>query len=126
MPGSALYDFGDMVRTTTSFAAEDERDLAKVKLEIEMFKALAAGYLEESIDFLSPEEIGWLVFSGRLITFTIGLRFLTDFLEGRCLLQDPPGRPEPRPGPGAIRPGQVHGRAGKRRWIKWSETWSES
>ncbi len=43
MPGSALYDFGDMVRTTTSFAAEDERDLAKVKLEMGMFKALARG-----------------------------------------------------------------------------------
>jgi hypothetical protein len=82
MPGSALYDFGDMVRTTTSFAAEDERDLAKVKLELGMFKALAAGYLQEAIDFLTPEEIGLLVFSGRLITFTIGLRFLTDFLEG--------------------------------------------
>ena len=82
MPGSTLYDFGDMVRTTTSFAAEDERDLAKVKLEMGMFRALARGYLEEAIDFLTPEEIGLLVFSGRLITFTIGLRFLTDFLEG--------------------------------------------
>jgi Ser/Thr protein kinase RdoA (MazF antagonist) len=82
MPGSALYDFGDMVRTTTSFAAEDERDLVKVKLEMEMFKALALGYLEEAVDFLTPEEIELLVFSGRLITFTIGLRFLTDFLEG--------------------------------------------
>ncbi|OGD21931.1 MAG: hypothetical protein A2W03_11160 [Candidatus Aminicenantes bacterium RBG_16_63_16] len=82
MPGSALYDFGDMVRTTTSFAAEDERDLAKVKLEMGMFKALARGYLEEAIDFLTAEEIGLLVFSGRLITFTIGLRFLTDHLEG--------------------------------------------
>ena len=82
MPGSALYDFGDMVRTTTSFAAEDERDLSKVRLEMGMFRALARGYLEEAIDFLTPEEIDLLVFSGRLITFTIGLRFLTDFLEG--------------------------------------------
>lgn len=82
MPGSALYDFGDMVRTTTSFAAEDERDLPKVKLELRMFEALARGYLEEALDFLTPEEIGLLVLSGRLITFTIGLRFLTDFLEG--------------------------------------------
>jgi Ser/Thr protein kinase RdoA (MazF antagonist) len=82
MPGSALYDFGDMVRTTTSFAAEDERDLRKVGLDIGMFRALAGGYLEEAIDFLTPEEIDLLVFSGRLITFTIGLRFLTDFLEG--------------------------------------------
>ena len=82
MPGSSLYDFGDMVRTTTSFAAEDERDRARVKLELEMFRALADGYLEEARDFLTPLEIDLLVFSGRLITFTIGLRFLTDFLEG--------------------------------------------
>lgn len=82
MPGSSLYDFGDMVRTTTSFAPEDERDLAKVKLEMEMFRALADGYLAEAGDFLTEEEIGLLVFSGRLVTFTIGLRFLTDFLEG--------------------------------------------
>jgi hypothetical protein len=82
MPGSSLYDFGDMIRTTTSFAAEDERDLAKVRLEKEMFRALADGYLAEASDFLTPEEIGLLVFSGRLVTYTIGLRFLTDFLEG--------------------------------------------
>ncbi|MGB7296654.1 MAG: aminoglycoside phosphotransferase family protein [Candidatus Aminicenantales bacterium] len=82
MPGSSLYDFGDMVRTTTSFAPEDERDLAKVRMEMEMFRALADGYLAGAGDFLTAEEIGLLVFSGRLITFTIGLRFLTDFLEG--------------------------------------------
>jgi Ser/Thr protein kinase RdoA (MazF antagonist) len=82
MPGSSLYDFGDMVRTTTSFAAEDERYLAKVKLELEMFRALADGYLEEAQDFLTSQELDLLVFSGRLITYTIGLRFLTDFLEG--------------------------------------------
>lgn len=82
MPGSALYDFGDMVRTTTSFAAEDEVDLSKVRLEIEMFQALAEGYLEDAAEFLTQEELRLLVFSGRLITLTIGLRFLTDYLEG--------------------------------------------
>jgi len=82
MPGSSLYDFGDMVRTTTSFAAEDERDLARVKLEMEMFRALSDGFLAEARDFLTPLELDLMVFSGRLITFTIGLRFLTDFLEG--------------------------------------------
>jgi len=82
MPGSALYDFGDMVRTTTSFAAEDEEDLARVKMEMDMFRALAAGYLEEAGDFLTEKELELLVFSGRLITLTIGLRFLMDYLEG--------------------------------------------
>ncbi len=82
MPGSALYDFGDMVRTTTSLAAEDEIDLSKVRLEIEMFRALAEGYLEDAAGFLTEAELRWLAFSGRLITLTIGLRFLTDYLEG--------------------------------------------
>lgn len=82
MPGSALYDFGDMVRTTTSFAAEDEQDLSKVKIEMSMFRALADGYIEEGAGFLTEKELDLLVFSGQLITFTIGIRFLTDHLEG--------------------------------------------
>ena len=45
MPGCALYDFGDMVRTTTSPTLEDERDLAKVKMHMPIFKQLAEGYL---------------------------------------------------------------------------------
>jgi Ser/Thr protein kinase RdoA (MazF antagonist) len=82
MPGSTLYDFGDMVRTTTSQAAEDEKDVSKVKLEIDMFFALAEGYLKETSTFLTKREADLLVFSGRLLTYTIGLRFLTDYLEG--------------------------------------------
>ncbi|MDE3066645.1 MAG: aminoglycoside phosphotransferase family protein [Verrucomicrobiota bacterium] len=82
MPGLALYDFGDMVRTATSPAREDERDLSKVALQFPMFEALARGYLESAADFLSPAEKRWLAFSGKLITFEIGLRFLTDFLTG--------------------------------------------
>ncbi|MDH7512183.1 MAG: aminoglycoside phosphotransferase family protein [Clostridiales bacterium] len=82
MPGSALYDFGDMVRTTTSLTAEDEEDVSKVELEMDMFRALAEGYLEETRDFLTDREADLLVFSGQLLTYTIGLRFLTDYLEG--------------------------------------------
>ena len=82
MPGLALYDFGDQVRTTTSPAKEDERDLSKVGLQFSMFEALVRGYLSEAGEFLTPAERGYLAFSGKLITFTIGLRFLTDFLSG--------------------------------------------
>ena len=46
MPGSPLYDFGDMVRTTTSPTLEDELDLAKVRMTMPMFKGLTRGYLE--------------------------------------------------------------------------------
>lgn len=82
MPGTSLFDFGDMVRTATHSVAEDERDLSKAVMGMDMFRALAAGYLEEAREFLTEREISFLVLSGRLITFTIGLRFLTDFLEG--------------------------------------------
>jgi Ser/Thr protein kinase RdoA (MazF antagonist) len=82
MPGLALYDFGDMVRTTTSPAKEDERDLSKVTMQFPMFEALVRGYLATAAEFLTPAEKELLAFSGRLITFEIGLRFLTDFLAG--------------------------------------------
>jgi hypothetical protein len=82
MPGLALYDFGDMVRTTTSPAKEDERDLSKVTMQFPMFEALVRGYLESTADFLEQGEKNLLAFSGKLITFEIGIRFLTDFLAG--------------------------------------------
>ncbi len=82
MPGCALYDFGDMVRTTTSPTLEDELDLAKVQMRMPMFKALARGYLEQAGRFLTKGERALIAFSGKLITFTIGIRFLTDYLSG--------------------------------------------
>jgi hypothetical protein len=82
MPGLALYDFGDMVRTTTSPAREDERDLSKVTMQMPMFEALARGYASTAGTFLTPVERDYLAFSGKLITFEIGIRFLADYLAG--------------------------------------------
>ena len=81
MPGSALYDFGDMVRTSSAAAAEDEKDLSKVYSKKEYFEALVKGYLAQA-KFLTDAEKENLAFSGRLITLTIGIRFLTDYLAG--------------------------------------------
>lgn len=82
MPGCALYDFGDMVRTTTSPTLEDERDLSKVKMHMPIFKKLAEGYLSTAGSFLTRAEKALMAFAGKLITFEIGIRFLTDFLSG--------------------------------------------
>src|SRR5207244_6492242 len=82
MPGCALYDFGDMVRTTTSPTLEDEQDLSKVKMQMPMFKKLAEGYLSTAGEFLTKAEKDLIAFSGKLITFEIGIRVLTDFLSG--------------------------------------------
>jgi len=82
MPGLVLYDFGDMVRTTTSPTLEDERELGKVGVRLPVFEALAHGYLSATAPFLTDGERDRLVFAGKLITYTIGIRFLTDFLAG--------------------------------------------
>jgi Ser/Thr protein kinase RdoA (MazF antagonist) len=82
MPGLALYDFGDMVRTTTSPSAEDERDLSKVQFQFPLFEALVRGYLSAAAGFLTTAEKNLLAFSGKLITFEIGIRFLADHLNG--------------------------------------------
>jgi Ser/Thr protein kinase RdoA (MazF antagonist) len=82
MPGLSLYDFGDMVRTAMRPCPEDETDLSKVVGRIDMFEAITQGYLAAAGDALSAAEIEHLAFSARLITFEIGIRFLTDYLEG--------------------------------------------
>ncbi len=82
MPGLALYDFGDMVRSGTNAAEEDEQRLDRVRMRFDIFEALLRGYLAGAGSFLTPLEREELPFSGKLITMELGMRFLTDFLEG--------------------------------------------
>lgn len=82
MPGCAPYDFGDMVRSATNSAAEDEPDTSKIHSRMDIFRALVEGYLESARAFLTPREKKELVFAGKLLAFECGIRFLTDYLEG--------------------------------------------
>lgn len=82
MPGLAPIDFGDMVRTATNAAAEDEPDPARVVSRPEMFEALVRGYLSAAGTFLRPTEVAWLSFAGQLLAFEQALRFLGDHLQG--------------------------------------------
>jgi hypothetical protein len=82
MPGLALYDFGDMVRTMTSSAAEDETDLAKVEMRFSMFEAITRGYLAAIGNTLTLQEKQHLIVAGKVITYEQALRFLADYLAG--------------------------------------------
>jgi Phosphotransferase enzyme family len=82
MPGLPLYDFGDLVRSATSPAAEDEKDLGRVAMRMPIFEALVEGYLSTAEGFLNEVEIDHLAHSGKLMTLEVGIRFLTDYLEG--------------------------------------------
>jgi hypothetical protein len=82
MPGLSLYDFGDMVRTLASGAAEDERDLQAVGVRVELFEALTHGFLEVAGSFLNGAERALLVRSAQVIGLEQAARFLGDHLEG--------------------------------------------
>lgn len=82
MPGYVHYDFGDAIRTATNAAPEDETDLSKVVMNINLFKAYAEGYLSETIGTLNSVEKEYLAFAPKLITYTIAVRFLTDYIDG--------------------------------------------
>jgi Ser/Thr protein kinase RdoA (MazF antagonist) len=82
MPGSVLYDFGDLVRSSAYAGAEDECDLANVAVDRGMFKSLASGYLSVASEFLTDCEREHLVAGAKLMTFEVGMRFLTDYLSG--------------------------------------------
>jgi aminoglycoside phosphotransferase (APT) family kinase protein len=82
MPGCALTDFGDLARSAATRAAEDERDLARVRVEPDLFAALADGFVRGAGASLGGAECAALAFGALLMTYVIGLRFLADHLRG--------------------------------------------
>lgn len=82
MPGSVLFDFGDAIRTGANYADEDEKDLSKVNINLPVYKAYTRGFIASTCKSLTSNEISQLAFAARFMTFIIGLRFLTDYLDG--------------------------------------------
>jgi len=80
MPGYFISDFGDMMRTYLSPVSEEEKDLTKIEIRDEYFKAIADGYLSEMGNELSSIEKEHLVYAGKFMTYMQALRFLTDYL----------------------------------------------
>ncbi|MEM9424250.1 MAG: phosphotransferase, partial [Spirochaetota bacterium] len=87
MPGTILYDFGDLGRTSLSNSTEDEVELGRIHARMEYFQAMAHGFLQEWGDDLSDIEVKLLAFAPRVMTLIIGLRFLTDYLNGDIYFQ---------------------------------------
>lgn len=82
MPGSLLYDFGDSIRSGAATAAEDEMDLTKVGIDLKLFKAYAEGFYDAVKENITAREKELLPYSVYLMTFEVGIRFLTDYLDG--------------------------------------------
>ena len=82
MPGLVLYDFGDSIRFGANHCAEDETDLSKVSLDVDLFATYTAAFLEGTGGSLTSEEIAYLPWGAKLMTLECGIRFLTDYLVG--------------------------------------------
>ena len=82
MPGLVIYDFGDSIRFGANHSAEDERDLSKVNLDVDLFSVYTAAFLEGAGGSLTNAEIEYLPWGAKLMTLECGMRFLTDYLEG--------------------------------------------
>ncbi|MFM2199856.1 MAG: hypothetical protein RLZZ505_3288 [Verrucomicrobiota bacterium] len=82
MPGLALFDYGDLVRSAASTADENETDPGKIRLDTTLAAALTEGYLSTASGFLTPEEKALLPYAPKVITLELAIRFLTDHLLG--------------------------------------------
>ena len=82
MPGLVIYDFGDSIRFGANHSAEDEKDLSKVNLDVDLFSVYTAAFLEGAGGSLTNEEIEYLPWGAKLMTLECGIRFLTDYIDG--------------------------------------------
>lgn len=82
MPGIVHYDFGDAIRTSCNTAAEDETNLDLVEFNLDYYNAYTKGFLKKMGDSLTPIELKYLPLGAKTMIFIIGLRFLTDYLNG--------------------------------------------
>ena len=81
MPGLSLYDFGDSIRFGAATAAEDEKDLSKMVMDLTLFETYTRGFLSACPD-LTQAERDMLPMGAKLMTLECGVRFLTDYLSG--------------------------------------------
>lgn len=92
MPGSALYDFGDAVRSGAATRVEDDNDYNSVSINLDYFEAFTDSYLSETYDILTDKEKKYLVFSVKLLTLELAMRFLDDYINGdtyfKCNYED--------------------------------------
>ena len=82
MSSTSLNDVGDALRSYTNTGAEDDQDLNRVSMDINMFEGYIKGYLSERKASMTQSEIDWLAFSGIYITYEQVLRFLMDYIDG--------------------------------------------
>lgn len=92
MPGYALFDFGDLVRFTAASCVEDEADTTRIGTNLDIYAAIVDGWLTGA-GKVSDFERSMMPVAARLVTFTVGMRFLADYLSGDVYFKISKARP---------------------------------
>jgi hypothetical protein len=92
MPHTWLADWGDMVRSLVNVAGEKERDLSRVQVDMDIYRAVARGFLSAARE-VTPAEVDLMVDAVQIIALELGLRFLTDYLRGDSYFKVGPADP---------------------------------
>ena len=81
MPGLSVHDFGDSIRFGAATAAEDEKDVSKMSMDLHLFEVYTRGFLEAAVA-LNDREIEMMPLGAYVMTLEVATRFLKDYLEG--------------------------------------------
>jgi Ser/Thr protein kinase RdoA (MazF antagonist) len=81
-PGLVHYDIGDCLRSCCNVLGEETTQFDAVWFDLDLCRAILEGYLSVAAGFLDAQDVAYLYECMRLITFELGLRFFTDYLEG--------------------------------------------
>lgn len=82
MPGYALHDFGDLMRSACNREEEDTEDLGAIRVDMDIYEAIVDGYVSSAREMLRPDEVRLLPEAGWAMTMEVGIRFFTDYLDG--------------------------------------------
>ena len=94
MPGSILFDYGDAIRYCANTGAEDELNMDNIKLDPKKFMSFTHGFLSETASTITKEELDLMSNAPIVLTYELGLRFLTDYLNGNKYFKCDPARPD--------------------------------
>ena len=94
MPGSMLFDYGDAIRYCANTGAEDDVNLSNVTMDMNKFKAFTEGYLSQTAESMTDKELDLMSLAPIVLSYELGLRFLTDYLDGNKYFKCDTTRPQ--------------------------------
>jgi hypothetical protein len=86
MPHTWLADWGDMARSLVNVVGEKETNLARVRVDMDVFEALARGFLTTARE-VTEAEIELMVDAVQILALELGVRFLADYIRGDSYFQ---------------------------------------